>query len=104
MATTHHLDASDLVEIKINGELIERKTSWKVLGMEFSEHLQWNIHLKELIRSCYCTLTCLRYLKRFTPFSLRKQLAEMLILSKLDYCNCLYDSLPIYLQKRLQKV
>ena len=35
---------------------------------------------------------------------LRKQLAELLVLSKLDYCNCLYGSLPEYLLKRLQKV
>ena len=42
--------------------------------------------------------------KRFAPLSLRKQLAELFVLSKLDYCNCLYGSLPEYLLKRLQKV
>ena len=28
---------------------------------------------------------------------IRKQLAEPLVLSKLDYCNVLYDSIPAYL-------
>ena len=36
MATTHHLDALNLVEIKINGEFIERKKSWKVRAIEFT--------------------------------------------------------------------
>ena len=33
------------------------------VSVPFSEHLRWNVHLKELIRSCYSTLLCLRYLK-----------------------------------------
>ena len=33
-----------------------------------------------------------------------KQLAELLVLSKLDYCYCLYGALLDYLVKRLQKV
>ena len=42
--------------------------------------------------------------KMIYTIRIRKQLAELLILSRLDYCNCLYESLPNYLQKRLQKV
>ena len=41
--------------------------------------------------------------KMIYTIRIRKQLAELLILSRLDYCNCLYESLPNYLQKRLQK-
>ena len=88
----------------INHQNIEQTKSWKVLGMKLNEHLKWNFHLDEVIRSCYAVLDDLRRLKRFTTFHLRKQLAELLVLSKLDYCNCLYGSLPAYLLKRLQKV
>jgi hypothetical protein len=104
MSTTHNLSSLDLVKININDQYIERKSSWNVLGVELNEHLKWNPHLEKVIRSTYSPLACLRRLKRFTPFSLRKQLAELLILSKLDYCNCPYGSLPDYLLKRLQKV
>ena len=72
--------------------------------MKLNEHLKWNLHLDEVIRSCYAVLADLRWLKRFTTFHLRKQLAELLVLSKLNYCNCLYGSLPAYLLKLLQKV
>ena len=41
--------------------------------------------------------------RRFTPYNIRKKLAEALILSKLDYCNVSYHGMPDYL-RRLQKV
>ncbi|CAB3994574.1 Hypothetical predicted protein [Paramuricea clavata] len=82
MYTTHNLSSLDLVKININDQYTERKSSWNVLGVELNEHLKWNPHLEKVIRSTYLSLACLRRLKRFTPFSLRKQLAELLILSK----------------------
>ena len=33
------------------------------------------------------------------PYHIRKELAEVLILSSLDYCNVLYNALPTYLIK-----
>ena len=46
----------------------------------------------------------LRKVKRLADFKLRKQLSEELVLSKLSYCDTVFDSLPTYQIKRLQKV
>jgi len=46
----------------------------------------------------------LRKLKHLAPFHLRKQLAECLVLTKLDYCRTVFDPLPLYLTKRLTGV
>ena len=46
----------------------------------------------------------LKKLRRFTLYNTRKQLAEALTLSKLDYCNVLYHGMADYLIRRLQKV
>ena len=43
-------------------------------------------------------------MNRLTDFKLRKQLSEQLVLSKLPYCDTVFDSLPAYQIKRLQKV
>ena len=43
-------------------------------------------------------------LKHFTHFNLRKRLAELLVLSRLDYCDSVFSPLPQYLLKRLQKI
>ena len=58
------------------------------------------------ISSCYAALALIRELKHLTPFDVRKQLAECLILSKIDYITIFYVSHPIpeCLQKRLQRV
>ena len=54
--------------------------------------------------SCYGTLSTLRKIKHFTDFKLRKHLAESLVLSKIDYNDIVFDPLPLYLVKRLQRI
>ena len=46
----------------------------------------------------------LKKIKRYSAFKLRKQLAEMMILSKIDYCNSLFHNSSQHLINRLQKV
>ena len=99
MARYHNLHGENEVEITVNSKPIERVSSWKALGMLFQQNLLWNNHITELTSSCYGVLAVLRKLKRFTPLHIRKQLAEALVLSKLDYCNVLYNALPTYLTK-----
>ena len=43
-------------------------------------------------------------MKHFTDFNLRKRLAELLVLSRLDYCDSVFSPLPQYLLKRLQNI
>ena len=56
------------------------------------------------ISSCYATLALIRKLKHLTPFHVRKQLAECLILCKIDYNDIVSHPIPEYLLKRLQRV
>ena len=65
--------------------------------------MKWTEHVNKVIKYCYATLSVLRKLQNITPFSVRKQLAENLMLSKLDYNDSVFTPLPVYLVKRLQK-
>ena len=56
------------------------------------------------MKSCYGTLRILRQIKHFTPLSVRKTLAETLVLSKISYCNVVYAQLPNYQISRLQRI
>ena len=49
-------------------------------------------------------LTTLRKLKNLAPLNVRKQLAESLVLSKLDYNDIVFHPLPQYQQKKLQRI
>ena len=48
------------------------------------------------LKASYLHLTILKKLKRYTSQSVRKQLVELLIFSRLHYCNNLFIDLPQY--------
>ena len=78
--------------------------SWKLLGVHINEHLKWDDHIKHTVSGCYATLSKQRKLKYIAKYELRKQLAETLILSKLDYADLVFYPLPQFLLHRLQRV
>ena len=78
--------------------------SCKLLGVHINEHLKWDDHIKHTVSGCYATLSILRKLKYLAKYELRKQLAETLILSKLDYADLVFYPLPQFLLCHLQRV
>ena len=83
MSRVHHLDEYD-PNIAVSGYKLERIKSCKLLGVHIDEHLKWDDHIKHTVSGYYATLSILRKLKYLANYELRKQLAETLILSKLD--------------------
>ena len=104
MNRARQLDAPNLYKIINEGKEIERVSSFKLLGVTFNQDLTWNEHIKSTTRSAYQMLRALALIKRYTPFHVRKQLAEALVLSKIDYGNAVFHSSPAYLMKQLQRV
>ena len=66
--------------------------------------MQWTEHVNKVIKSCYATLSVLRKLKSIAPFSVRKQLVESFMPSKLDNNDAVFTPLPVYLIKGIQRV
>jgi hypothetical protein len=105
MASTNSLHLHE-TSLAVDGKLLERLRVTKLLGLHITENLTWNDHIsKQLSSICYGTLVTLRKIKNFTPFYLRKKLAEQLILSKMDYGDLIFNPLPDYLlSSRQQKI
>ena len=104
MLRTRHLNDPDLYGISVNGNPIERAYSYKILGITFSHDLSWNLHSNQALKSSYATLRLLSRIKKLTPFHIRKQLAESLVLSKIDYGNAVIHDAPDYIKNQMQKV
>ena len=108
MSLYHHLDNADTYLVVLNRNeaenRIERKYSMKILGRKVDQHLKWEKYVSNAIKASYDTLRSLKLLKRYTPHELRKTLAEALILSNIDYGSVVYQNVPKFLIKRLQKV
>ena len=101
MSRVHHLDEYD-PNIAVSGYKLERIKSCKLLGVHMNEHLKWDDHIKHTVSGCYATLSILRKLKCLAKYGLGKQLAETLILSKLDYADLVIYPLPQFLLRRVQ--
>ena len=89
----HGLDAM-VPDVTVKGQTLERVKEFKLLGTWISDNLKWTNHVKYLVSSCYSVLSTLRKLKNLAPFHVKKQLAESLILSKLDYNDAVCYLLP----------
>jgi hypothetical protein len=95
MSQAHSLDKVKLDLICANQE-IKREAATKLLGVIFTDHLNWNEHIKYLTSSCCAVLAVLHKLKHMAPYNLHKQLVEMLVISKLDYCDTVYSPIHDY--------
>ena len=103
LARVHDLK-HQITQLEISNRQLERVSETKLLGVKLQENLKWNDHVKDVANASYGVLRTLRKLKHFTDFNLRKRLAELLVLSRLDYCDSVFSPLPQYLLKRLQKI
>ena len=77
----------DLVKLKYKDKTLENVSKLKLLGIAIVKNLNWKKHINNTTWNCYATLNILQKNKRYTRLPVRKELAEFLILSKLDYCN-----------------
>ena len=103
LSKRYSLSQADKCKLILNNEPVERLNSTKILGVHFDKNLTWITHVNNLIKSCHATLRSLRLFKRFTPYKVRKTLAETFILSNLRYCIPVYNQLPKYLIRRFQR-
>ncbi len=99
MSATHSLEELP-IDINCHKKSLSLVFSTKLFGIHLDQHLSWREHITNLLPSCYATLSVLRKLRNFAPFHVRKRLVESLVLSKLDYCNVIFSSLPDYQLKR----
>ena len=104
MSTKHKLNEMSNEAMINKNSTLDRVTDSRILGVNFDKSLNWENHVTKVIKTCYSTLASLRKMKKLTDFKLRKQLSEQLVLPKLSYCDTVFDSLPAYQIKGLQKV
>ena len=90
--------------LSVDGQLIERVETTRLLGTDLHQNLNWKKDSDSKITSCYSTISVLKKLNYLAPFQLRKQLAESLILTKIDYNDVVTYPANERLLKRLQRM
>ena len=92
--------------ILLNGKPLEEVTSAKLLRLNISNDLKWNVHVLELVKKASCQLYFLRQLKRSQIMP-----AELILFyitcirSILEYaCPVFHRALPGYLSEDLERL
>ena len=87
----NHSDAKNAKRtIKIGKEVITEKNKEKLLGVNVSNDLLWDQHVKELVRKLKFRLFKLRRLKEKLPNYLLKRVADGIFMSLIRYALPLY--------------
>jgi len=89
---------------KIDGLPLERVKTVRILGMYFDECLTWSSHIAEKCKAAYRSLYQLKRLQNLLPAKLKTILTNSLVLSQLDYCDVVYDSIGPGLSHRVQLI
>ena len=76
--------------VDIGGESISLSNEVKDLGVFIDSNMSFNHHVSHLRKCCYFELRKISSIRPFISEKSAKQLSVSLILSKLDYCNCLF--------------
>ena len=94
-----------ITELNIMGETIKVENTVKNLGFTIDKNLRMDKQINQVCSQGYFMLRRLwKISDKVTNISLRTQLVHSGILSKIDYCNSLYASLPNIQIKKLQKL
>ena len=90
--------------INFDGYFVPVQDSVKTLGVYFDNKLSFNKQVNEIVSSCNFRLKNLsRIGSKLTP-DLKKTLVKSFILSRLDYCNGLYNGINQVILNKLQTI
>ena len=96
--------ADDFGTIVVNGCDLAPSASVRNLGIIFDERLNFKQHINMLVKSCNYHMRNIYAIRKFLDRDSVVTLLHSFVLSKVDYCNCLYNHLPRYLLKKLQSI
>ena len=99
------LTCNVISSLTVKGQTLESVRTFKLLGTWLNENLKWPDHVKELV-SCVIKFFqfYLKYETCMAPWQVKNQLAESLIIFKLDFNKIVCYPSPAYLQKKVQRV
>ena len=75
--SSYHSLAERPIHLSVGDKPLERVHSIKLLGIQMTDTLKWDDHVKHLASSCYGVLAALRKIKNFTNYHLRKHLVNV---------------------------
>jgi hypothetical protein len=98
-----HLQAAN-TSISAAGVDIRPVDSVRNLGVYMDSRLDMRMHISKISSICFFHLRRLRHLRHTVDRDTRQRLVSTLILSRIDYCNVLFEGLPAVTLAPLRRV
>ena len=87
--SNQRLNNVNICSIDIDDDLIDVSSSVRNLGFFLDKNLNMNVHVTNLRKSCYNEIRKISHVRPFINEQCTIKLVISLVLSKLDYCNCI---------------
>ena len=94
----------DTDSIVVCNDLISLSSNVRNLGFFFDQNFNLNVHISKLRKSCYFQIRRISHLRPFIDEKSTIQLIISLVISRLDYCNCLFYNMSEENFQKLQVV
>ena len=104
LGTRSQLSKIGEVSIKIGNDTISTVPSVRNLGIHFDKELKWIVHINCLISNLYHILRKVAHVRHLLNEEATKTIIQALMLSKIDYCNSIYQGAPTYAINKLQRL
>jgi hypothetical protein len=88
----------------IGNVTVHPSTAVRDLGVMIDADLTLRVQVSHLVAKCFGSLRQLRSVRQHVSASVMRPLVTSLILTRLDYCNSIFNSLPAVHLRRLQSV
>ena len=88
----------------IGNATIQPATSVRNLGVLMDRDLSLRSHITRLTGACFRDLRQARAIRRSVTTDASRMLISSTVLSRIDYCNCIFSELPDFNLDRLQQV
>ena len=102
--TRSQLNKIGEVSIKIGNDTISAVPSVRNLGVHFDKELKWTVHINRLTSNLYHILRKVAHVQHLLNDEATKIIIQALVLSKIDYCNSIYQGAPTYAIDKLQRL
>ena len=102
--TPQQLSKVSDMEICIGCDTIKAAESVRNLGYYMDQHLRNTVHINKLSSCLYLLLKKIARIRHLIDEGTCKMIVQALVISKLDYCNCLLLGSAEYELDKLQKI
>lgn len=91
-------------QVMINDKPVKRYTSFRCVGVELDEKLNWENHIDSIGKKAGSGIGIMKRVRPFVPYETLQNLYNSLVLPYFDYCSPLWDNCGSLLKEKLQKL